>query len=86
MFVGTGSLVGEPAVAMFVSEPLAGAETVNVTLLTVPLGRLPSDQITMPALFKPLPLALMKLAPFGMLSVTVTLLAVDGPKFVTEMV
>ena len=34
LLVELGSPVGEPAVAILVSEPLAGAITVTVTLLT----------------------------------------------------
>ena len=34
LFVGVGSGVGEPPLAMFVIEPAVGAVTVNVTLLT----------------------------------------------------
>ena len=34
LFVGVGSSVGVPTLAEFVSEPLAGAVTVTVTLLT----------------------------------------------------
>ena len=86
LFVKLGSLVGEPTVAMFVSVPLAGTVTVKVTLLTAPFTKSPRFQTTLPALFAPPPLAPMKLAPLGILSVTVTLLAVDGPKFVTEIV
>ena len=86
LFVGFGSPVGEPTVAMFVNVPLAGAVTVNDTLLTAPFTKLPRLQITTPELFTPPPLAPTKLAPFGIASVTVTLLAVDGPKFDTEIV
>src|SRR5579859_3078015 len=86
LFVRFGSPVGVPTVAMLVSVPLAGAVTVSVTLLTAPLARLPKFQVMAPALFVALPLALTKLAPVGRASVTVTLLAVDGPKFVTLIV
>src|SRR5438477_374197 len=86
LFVGFGSLVGEPALATFVKLPLAGACTVKVTLLVAPLARLPNAQVTTPLLFTPPPLALTKVAPAGTASVTVTLLAADGPRFVTAIV
>src|SRR5689334_18005733 len=78
LLVGLGSLVGEPALAALVKLPLAGACTVRVTLLAMPLARSPKFQVTIPPLVTPPPLALTKLAPAGTASVTVTLLAVDG--------
>jgi len=39
-----------------------------------------------PLLLAPPPLALTKLTPAGNVSVTTTLLALDGPKFVTDIV
>src|SRR5579859_6605772 len=86
LFVRFGSPVGVPTVAKLVSVPLAGAVTVSVTLLTALLAMVPRFQITVPALFVALPLALTKLAPVGRASVTVTLLAVEGPKLVTLIV
>jgi hypothetical protein len=86
LFVELGSPVGELAVAVFVNEPLAGAVTVTVTLLTCPLANVPILQLTTPLLLIPLPLALTKLTPTGRLSVTTTPLALDGPKFVTDIV
>ena len=86
MFVGDGSPVGEFTFAVFVSEPLAGAVTVTVRFVTWLLDNVPKVQLTTPELFNPLPLALTNVTPFGNASVTVTLLAMDGPKFVTEMV
>ena len=80
------SIVGELTLAMFVSVPLAGAVTVTVTLLTWPFAKVPSVQLTTPLLFTPPPLALTKVTPAGKASVTTTLLALDGPKFVTEIV
>ena len=71
---------------MFVSVPPAGAVTVTVNLLTAPFARSPRLQITTPALFVPPPLALTNVTPAGNASVTTTLLAMDGPKFVTEIV
>ena len=41
---------------------------------------------TTPELFRPPPLALTKVTPAGNASVTVTLPALDGPRFVMEIV
>jgi hypothetical protein len=86
LFVGFGSPVGDPALATFVNVPLAGALTVNVTLLAWPLASVPTLHVTAPLLLTPPPDALTKAAPAGNVSVTSTPLAVDGPKFVTEIV
>src|SRR6266851_4223716 len=86
LLVEFGSLVGELTLAELLSEPLAGAVTRTVRLLTWPLARLPRLQFTTPLLFTPLPLALTKVTVAGNVSVTVTLIAVDGPKLVTEIV
>ena len=86
LFVGVGSGVGEPVVAKFVNVPLAGGVTVTVTLLTWLLTSVPKFHVTTPELFVPPPVALTKFTLLGNASVTVTLLAVDGPKFVTLMV
>src|SRR5438270_8762 len=80
------SVVGELTLAVLVSEPLAGAVTTTVRLLTWPLARSPRLQFTTPLLFTPLPLALTKVTVAGKVSVTTTLVAMDGPRFVTEMV
>src|SRR5437588_610470 len=85
LLVEFGSLVGEVTLAVLDSEPPAGAVTTRVRLLTWPLAKSPKLQITTPLLFTPLPLALTKLTPAGRLSVTTTLVAVEGPKLVTEM-
>jgi hypothetical protein len=86
LFVLLGSPVGELALAVFVSVPLAEAVTVTVTLLTWPLAKTPRLQLTTPLVFTPPPVALTKLTPNGNVSVTTTLLALDGPKFVTDIV
>src|SRR5437762_1381106 len=86
VLVGLESLVGELRLAVLVSEPLAGAVTTTVRLLTWPLARLPRLQLTIPPLFTPLPLALTNVTDAGKVSVTTTLLATDGPKLVTEIV
>ena len=86
LFVKFVSVVGELTLARFVKLPPAGAVTVTVRLLTAPFVRLPKFQFTTPALFTPPPLALTNVMPAGKASVTTTPLAVEGPKFVTEMV
>ena len=86
LFVGTGSFVGGPTLAMFVSEPLVGAVTVTVMFVTWLLFNVPMLHVTIPELLTPLPLAFTNVTPFGNASVTVTLLALDGPKFVTLIV
>ena len=83
MFV---SPVGEATWAVFVKVPLAGAVTVTVKLLTWPDTSVPRLQFTTPELFVPLPLAVTNATPTGSVSVTTTLLALDGPRFVTLMV
>jgi hypothetical protein len=86
LFVLFGSPVGELTLAVLVSEPLAGAVTVTVMLLTWPLAKVPKLQLTTPLLLAPPPLALTNVTPNGKVSVTTTLLALDGPKFVTDIV
>jgi hypothetical protein len=86
LFVEFGSTVGELTLAVFVSVPLAGAVTVTVTLLTWPLVNVPKLQFTTPLLLAPPPVALTNVTPSGNVSVTTTLLALEGPKFVTEIV
>jgi hypothetical protein len=86
LFVEFGSTVGELTLAVFVSVPEAGAVTVTVTLLTWPLAKVPNVQLTTPLLLAPPPLALTNVTPNGNVSVTTTLLALDGPKFVTDIV
>jgi hypothetical protein len=86
LLVLLGSPVGELTLAVFVSVPLAGAVTVTVTLLTWPLVSAPKLQLTTPLVLIPLPLADTKVTVAGNVSVTTTLLALDGPKFVTDIV
>jgi hypothetical protein len=86
LFVLLGSPVGVLTLAVFVSEPPTGAVTVTVTLLTWPLASVPNVQLTTPLLLAPPPLALTNVTVAGNVSVTTTLLALDGPKFVTEIV
>jgi hypothetical protein len=86
LFVLLGSTVGELTLAVFVNEPLAGAVTVMVRLLTWPPVNVPRLQLTTPLVFTPPPVALTNVTPNGRVSVTITLLALDRPKFVTEIV
>jgi hypothetical protein len=86
LFVELGSPIGELTLAVLVNEPLAGAVTVTVRLLTWPLANVPKLQFTTPLLLAPPPLADTKVTVAGNVSVTVTLLALEGPKFVTEIV
>ena len=86
LFVLFGSPVGELTLAVFVRLPLAGAVTVTVILLTWPFASVPRLQLTTPLVLAPPPLALTNVTLAGRLSVTTTPLALDGPKFVTEIV
>ena len=60
LFPGLGSVVVAPTVALFVIVPLAGALTLTVTFDAASAPKVPSDQLTVPAPFVPLPLALTK--------------------------
>ena len=86
LFVGTGSPVGEPTLAKFVIEPLAGAVTVTVRLVVCVDVSVPKFHVTKLPATTPLPLGTTDVTPTGSVSVTMTLLALDGPKFVTVMV
>src|SRR5258706_16356351 len=86
LLVEFGSLVGELTLAVLVSEPLAGAVTTTVRLLIWPLARLPRLQFTTPLLFTPWPLARKNVTDGGQGTVNTKLLAMDGPRLVTEIV
>jgi hypothetical protein len=77
-------------VAGTVAEPVlprpTSAAGVTVTLLTWPLASVPNVQLTTPLVLIPLPLADTNVTVAGSVSVTTTLLALDGPKFVTDIV
>ena len=87
LLFGVGSGVGELTYATFVSEPPAGAFvgalTTNVKLVPCPFVNVPKLQFTNPPTFTP---PLTHVTPTGNASVTVTLLAPDGPLFVTLIV
>ena len=85
LFVGFGSFVGGPTLAMFVTEPVAGAVTVTVRFVTWLLLNVAMFQVTKPLLVAPLPLALTNVMFAGNVSVTMMPDADDGPKFVTEI-
>jgi hypothetical protein len=78
--------VVEVTVALFVTDPLAGAVTVIVTFVVLPLTRFPKAQLATPALVVPPLLALTNTAFVGNTSLATTLLAVEGPAFVTVIV
>ena len=86
LLVGVGSGVGELTDATLLSDPLAGAVTVTVTLVVCPLVNVPKLQLTTPLIFEPPPVVPTNVTPAGNVSVTTTLLALEGPKFVTEIV
>ena len=85
LLVGVGSFVGGPTLAMLVTEPVTGAVTVTVRFVTWLLLKFAMLQVKMPLLVTPFPLALTKVTFAGNVSVTMTLVAADGPKFVTAM-
>ena len=87
LLVNVGSGVELVTLAVFVSEPLAGARTTTVKLVNVPLASVAMvGQVTMPALVVPPPLALTNVPVLGNVSDTMTLVAVEGPAFVTMTV
>jgi hypothetical protein len=81
-----GSAVVEVTVAPFVTVPLAGAITVIVTFVVLPLARVPKAQLATPTLVVPPPLALTNTTLVGNTSLATTLLAAEGPEFVTVIV
>jgi hypothetical protein len=85
LFVRFGSGVGEVTLAVLVNVPLAGAVTIRMKFVVALAANEARFQLTTPELFTP-PDALTKITPAGKASVTTTLLAVDGPKLVTEIV
>ena len=88
LFVGFGSGVGLPPLAMFVTVPREIEITVNVRFVPVPAAKSPRPlQITWPIPFVVVAGSeLTNARPTGKLSVTDNEVAVDGPKFVTEIV
>ena len=80
------SNVGEATFALLVKVPLAGAVTMTVRLLACPAANVPRLQAITPELVTPPPVALTKVTPVGKVSVTTTLLPLEGPRFVTLIV
>ena len=86
LFVGTGSSVGPPTLATFVALPRCVEMTVSVKLLEVFAARLEIFQMTwLLAFVVVLGTELTKAKPFGKLSVTIKLVAVEGPPLLTMM-
>ena len=87
LLFGVGSGIGELTYAKFVMLPLAGAcvgaLTTNVKFVPCPFVSVPRFQFTNPPTFAP---PLTHVTPDGNASVTVTLVAMDGPLFVTLIV
>ena len=83
----TGSPVAEVLDTMLVIEPLAFAVMVMVKFVAAAFAKFVSvGQVTTPLFTVPPPDALTKVAPAGNVSLTTTLLAVEGPILVTVMV
>ena len=87
LFVGVGSPVGEPVLAVFVMLPRTGAVTVRVNVVTVFAESVPRfvQMIWLPALINPA-VAETKVTFAGNASVTLKLAAEEGPLFVTMIV
>jgi Na+-translocating ferredoxin:NAD+ oxidoreductase RnfA subunit len=84
LFVSAGSSVVEFTVAVFVITPATGAFTNTVAFVVALTASVPNDQLTVPTtLVVPLPLALTNETFAGNTSLATTLLATDGPEFVT---
>ena len=88
LFEALGSTVGLPTDAKFVTVPRVVAVTFSVRFVTAPDARLPRFvQMTwLPKLVVVEGNELTKANPAGKLSVTDNAVAVNGPKFVTEIV
>ena len=82
-----GSAVEAVLDAVFVIEPPAGAVIVTVKFVPVLAVKFVKLlHVTTPLLKLPPPVALTKIELVGRMSLTTTLLAVEGPRFVTVMV
>jgi hypothetical protein len=86
LLVGTGSDVGDVTLAVFVSDPEAGAVTMRVKFVVALATKEARLHDTTPAVSLPPPVALTNVTPAGKASVTVMVLADEGPKLVTEIV
>ena len=86
LFVGVGSGTGLPPLATFVNEPRWVEMTVRVKLLAVFANRPPRFQMTwLLAFVVVLGTELTNANPLGKLSVTIKLVAVEGPPLLTVM-
>src|SRR2546430_1717197 len=86
LLVVLGFPVGELTFAMLVNEPFAGVVTTTVRLLIWPLARAPRVLFTTDLSSAELSLLPINVALASKVSVTTTLLAMEGPKLVTEIV
>src|SRR5580765_3151845 len=92
LLAGVGSEVAADTVAVFDSVPGAttgGAVIVRVIGAAGPTASVGIVQVTTPAAnpqVQPAPVALTKPEPAGSVSLTLTVVAVEGPLFVTAMV
>ena len=87
LFVGVGSSVGVPALAVFVMPPRTGAITVMVNVVVLLASNVPRFvQIIWLALVVKPAVALTNVTLPGKLSVTLKLAALDGPALLTVMV
>ena len=79
---GSGSPVVDVLDTVFVIEPLVGAVRVTVKFVAVALAKAISEvHRTVPLVRTPPPEALTNTALVGSVSITTTLLAVDGPRW-----
>src|SRR2546428_12185695 len=86
LFAKEGSLAAEVMLAVLVLFPAVRGLVVMVIVAVALLARLAIVQVTIPLFCEAVPrglLAEMNEAPAGSTSVTVTLVAGDGPRFVT---
>src|ERR1051326_6484263 len=87
LFEGLGSLIGLPPDAELVRLPASeGAITVNTRFVVAPAARLATDQTTWEPLTAAAGEAFTNVTVAGRLSVTLKLLAEEGPRFVTVIV
>ena len=86
--LGSESATAPPVTTVLVISPVKGALTVNPRLVAAPLAKLGTAQNTFVrlALVAPPPVALMKVRFAGRLSVTTSVVAVEGPTLVTVIV
>jgi hypothetical protein len=89
LFAEFGSLTPEETLAWFVTDPVDGGVTLIVTLALAPLAMLPSAHETTPEDWAQLPceaVAVLNVTPLGSVSLTATVVAVEGPALLTPSV